>query len=233
MKSVLITGAGQGLGRELLRVYMNNGWIVFPLVRKAEDATAIKMQYPQNCHPIIGDVTTDSVGAKIADALALNIDSLDLLINNAGSIKKNRGLMGTNPDELREHFEVHVIGAYRCIVAALPFLLKAAKPVVINVTSRWGSISKILGWERNHIYSYQIAKCAQNMFSAILHQEFKKQNLKVFCIHPGRLKTAVEPFDADVEPRDAAIKLAQWIEKIDNNAEFKFYDIMNDATFEW
>jgi NAD(P)-dependent dehydrogenase (short-subunit alcohol dehydrogenase family) len=233
MNSVVITGASQGFGYELLKAYMEKGWKVFPLVRKAEDAKAIGGKYPGNCYPIIGDVTSDGVGEKIAEILGRHTESLELLINNAGNIKKNRGFLGTNPEELVEHFNVHVVGVYRCTAAALPFLQKAEKPVIINVSSRWGSINRILGWEKSHIYSYQIAKCAQNMLSACLHQEYKKHNVKVFTIHPGRLKTAVAPFDADVEPRDAAVKLAGWIERVDDKTEFKFYDIMNDASFDW
>jgi NAD(P)-dependent dehydrogenase (short-subunit alcohol dehydrogenase family) len=233
MHSILITGAGQGLGAELLQVYMEKRWRVFPLVRKTEDAQKIVRAFPENCHPIVGDVSDDSVSEKISDILERYIVSLDILINNAGIIKKNRGLLNTNPQEIMEHFNVHCIGAYRCTVAVLPYLRKADRPVIINITSRWGSISRTVAGQGGQIYSYQIAKCAQNMLTACLNQELKTSNIRVYAVHPGRLKTAVAPPDAEVSPREAALKLAEWLEQSDNRREFGFYDIIGGTTIGW
>ena len=233
MKSVLITGAARGFGRELVKVYVEKGWRVFPLIRKESDAARLVSDHPEDFHPIVGDVSLDSVTGGIAEVLERCTDSLDLLINNAGIIRKNRGLLKTNPEELIEHYNVHCAGAYRCTVAALPFLRKAKSAVIVNISSRWGSISRTVAGQGGLIYSYQMAKCAQNMFSACLHQELTADGIRVFAVHPGRLKTSVAAADADTDPREAAVKLAGWIERAGNIGEFGFHDIINDGMIGW
>ena len=67
---------------------------------------------------------------------------LDLLVNNAGPIRKLRWLPETVTEDVEELFRVHCVGALRCTRAALPFLRRAPRPTVVNVTSRFGSIAR-------------------------------------------------------------------------------------------
>lgn len=233
MSTVLITGASRGFGRELLNIYLEKGWEVFPLIRNATTISDIVSIHSNRCFPIVGDVTSELITPEIEKVLQTNANSLDVLINNAGNIKKKRGIMNTSTDDLKEFFDVHCVGAFRCTKAALAFLRKAKNPVVINITSRWGSIGKTASGNGGTIYSYNIAKSAQNMLTACLNQELKTENIKVFAVHPGRLKTAVAAPDADTMPEEAAKKMFEWIEQLDNSYKCKFYDLMGETTIEW
>jgi len=75
------------------------------------------------------------------------------------------GLPGDPAEDMEELFRVHCVGAFRCTRAALPFLRKAPKPVVVNVASRSVDRAERAG-EFPRIYSYSIAKCAQNMLTS-------------------------------------------------------------------
>jgi NAD(P)-dependent dehydrogenase (short-subunit alcohol dehydrogenase family) len=233
MPTVLITGANKGFGFELLSVFASRGWTVFPLIRRKTDADKLISTFKPQCFPIVADVTSDSVGTAISNALEQQQTPLDLLINNAGSIKKKRGIMETTPDDVIDHFNVHCIGVLRCVKAALPYLKKAKGPIVINITSRWGSINRTVAGKGGLIYSYQIAKCAQNMLTACLNQDPATDNIKVFGIHPGRLKTSVAAPDADTDPRDAAEKLYEWIGQADESRGCEFYDLISGDTIDW
>ena len=233
MPRVLITGASRGFGRELVDVYHSNGWTVFPLVRKQSDADSLSIRYPSECYPIVADVGLDSCQPAIEKTLAGHADSLDLLINNAGTIKKKRGIDAASPEDMIDHFNVHVVGAWRCTRAALPFLRKAAKPVIVNITSRKGSISLAANARGNLVYGYQIAKAAQNMLTACLHQELKAQNIDIIAVHPGGLKTSVAPPDAETEPADAAHALYSWLETMDSKRDFSCLDLMTGETVPW
>jgi len=233
MPTVLITGASRGYGRELLHVFASKKWVTFALVRNISIAAELESLYGSDCHAIVGDVALDSVQDKIVEVLGKYTNSLDLLINNAGNIRKNRGIDKADAVELMDHFNVHCIGSLRCIKAALPFLKESPAPVVVNITSRWGSISRTVSGTTGLIYSYQIAKCAQNMLTACLFYELKAFNIKVLAVHPGRLKTSVGAPDADVDPREAAEKLYDWLARIDNDMECKCYDVTNNATIDW
>ena len=83
------------------------------------------------------------------------------------------------------------------------------------------------------IYSYKIAKAAQNMLTACLNQDLKKDGIKVFGIHPGRLKTTVAAADADVDPHEAAERLFSWIAGIDESLECRLYDLTTGLPIEW
>ena len=233
MRAVLITGAGRGFGRELFRVFSECGWTVFPLVRNTDTAAELVATNKSKCFPIIGDVASEKTADEIAGVLDAHADSLDLLINNAGNVKKHRGLRNTPACDLEDLFRVHCIGAFRCTKAALPFLKKAERPVVINITSRWGSIARTVSGKGGRIYSYQIAKSAQNMLTACLDQELKGDGIRVFAVHPGRLKTEVAAADANVEPREAALRLFDWAGSVDREVVCGCHDLMSGELIEW
>ena len=233
MPKVMITGAGRGFGRELFRVYSERGWTVFPLVRNPAVAQELSAGSAAGCYPIIGDVACAGIEGQIDAVLAQHGDALDLLINNAGNIKKLRWLPNTEPEDLESLFQVHCVGAFRCIRAALPFLRKAERPMVINVTSRWGSIGRTTAGQFRGIYSYQIAKCAQNMLTACFDQELKNQGIRVAAVHPGKLMTAAGATDADTNQRAAALAMADWIQSFDRGQACVCHDLMAGGIIEW
>lgn len=231
--TALITGCGQGLGHELCEVYCERGWSVLPLLRSPEVAARLWASAPERCHPIVADVTAVDVEARIAAALGNHPEGLDLLVNNAGNIKKVRGLSETTPEDLVTLFEVHCVGAFRCTRAALPFLLRAGRAIVVNISSRKGSIARVLAGQGTGIYSYQIAKAAQNMLSACLDVELRSRGVRVFAVHPGKLRTAVAPADADTPPRLAAERLADWLASVARHESCGLHDVMQGGLIEW
>jgi NAD(P)-dependent dehydrogenase (short-subunit alcohol dehydrogenase family) len=233
MPSVLVTGASRGLGRELASVYRERGWTVFPLVRTAEAAAEWSAAGGDACHPIVADLSSAALEAAIAAKLAVHTRALDLLINNAGQVRKLRWLPETRPEDIEDLLRVHCVGAFRCTRVALPFLRAAPQPTVVNVTSRFGSLGMTVAGGFRGIYSYSIAKCAQNMLTACLDQELRKDGIRVFAVHPGRLRTSVAAVDADTDPREAAARLADWVASIDRDAECALYDVMSGAVIPW
>lgn len=230
MPAVMITGAGRGFGRAVLEEYLDRGWTAFPVVRNAGVAGALASR---TCHPVVADVGTAEAETAIANALTAHGAPLDLLVNNAGSIKKLRGLAVTEPEDLEALFRVHCVGALRCTKAALPWLQRAAQPTVVNITSRFGSIARTAAGEFRGIYSYHVAKAAQNMLTACLDHELRGEGIRVLAVHPGRLRTTVAAVDADTDPAEAARALADWVERVDRNAPFGCHDLMGGGLIEW
>jgi len=233
MATVLITGASRGFGRELTGAFFERGYTLFPLVRQSAAAEELASIYGPACHPIVADVTAEDAEGRIAAVLDSNGGILDVLVNNAGNIKKLRGLANTVAEDMESLFRVHCVGSFRCTRAALPFLRKSNRALVVNVTSRWGSIGRTAAGNFRGIYSYQLAKCAQNMLSACLDQEFRKEGIRVFPVHPGQLKTEIAAVDANVSPRLAASKLADWVESPDREQPCSCLDLMTGSIIEW
>jgi NAD(P)-dependent dehydrogenase (short-subunit alcohol dehydrogenase family) len=71
------------------------------------------------------------------------------------------------------------------------------------------------------------------MLTACLDQELKPKGVRVFAVHPGRLKTAAAAPDADTEPFEAAQKLADWIQSLDSMAECGLHDLMDAGIIDW
>ena len=232
MPAVLVTGAGRGLGRALIEEFGGRGWTTFPLVRDALAARDLA-RGSDRCRPIVADVREESAESAIARALEAADLPLDLLVNNAGVIRKLRGLAAADPSDLEDLFRVHCVGALRCTRAALPWLRRAPRPLVANVSSRFGSIARTAAGEFRGIYAYHVAKAAQNMLTACLDRELGGQGVRVLAVHPGRLRTSVGAVDADTDPADAARAFADWAQTVGPGAPCGLYDVMEGRLIPW
>jgi len=227
-KSVLITGAGRGFGYALVEAFLAKAWTVFPLVRQEQDAARLKKMQPDRCAPIVSDVTAPDLPAKAA-AVLRDFQCLDLLINNAGMGGVGKSFAATTTDELETLFRIHCAGAFNVIKAVMPHLQRSPKPMIINVSSRLGSMTRNASAEfkgKPFSYSYRIAKAAQNMLTLCLYQEFEDQGIDIYAIHPGELKTANAAYDANREPQDAALKLMEWLERdLSASEKRRYFDL--------
>jgi NAD(P)-dependent dehydrogenase (short-subunit alcohol dehydrogenase family) len=235
MRRVLITGASRGLGQALVACYHGRGWQTLALVRAEADAAALRQGWP-GCHAIVADVGRDDVAASIAAALQEHGQRLDLLINNAGHDAGGRRIDDVVPGDVTALVEVHCVGALRCVLAALAALRATSGAKIVNVTSRLGSMGRFAAGDFAHLrvtYAYRIAKAAQNMLTQALGQELGLEGIGVYGVHPGKIRTAIAAPDAVLSPREAAERMADWIEAADATMSGRCYDLDLDAELAW
>jgi NAD(P)-dependent dehydrogenase (short-subunit alcohol dehydrogenase family) len=235
MRRVLITGASRGLGQALVACYHGRGWQTLALVRAEADAAALRQGWP-GCQAIVADVGRDEAVAIIAGALQAHGQRLDLLINNAGSDAGGRRFDDVVPGDVTALFEVHCVGALRCVQAALPALRATAGAKIVNVTSRLGSMGRFAAGDFAHLrvtYAYRIAKAAQNMLTQALGQDPDLEGIAVYGVHPGKIRTAIAAPDAVLSPRAAADRMADWIEAADATMSGRCYDLDLDVELPW
>ncbi|MGG5794310.1 short-chain dehydrogenase [Bacillus cereus] len=217
---VLITGGNRGLGLELVKVFHENGHVVYPLVRTEVSVMKLKKMFSSRCFPILADLSTDESTEQIKNQLEEYTEYIDLVINNAGITGKETEILRTNSEELMELFNVHCLGVIRAVKGTYAALTKSNQPRIINVSSRLGSLHKMAGKEfpqGQFSYSYRIAKAAQNMLTLCLQQEFENEGIGVTAIHPGKLKTDIGAFDANMTPAEGAQNIYDWV--IDSNED--------------
>lgn len=217
MESVLITGANRGLGYELLKVFSQNGFITFPVVRSEEAFKTIRSTFSNHCHPILADVSNDGARDAINSAIGNEVNSLDVVINNAGISGQGHLIESVSTTEVNGLFNVHCLGPIRVVQACLPHLRNSHKPRIVNVSSRLGSLQRMASGEfkgRYFSYSYRMVKAAQNMFSLSLSQELEDENIVVCAIHPGQLLTRGKSADADMDASVAANNIFEWVQII-------------------
>jgi NAD(P)-dependent dehydrogenase (short-subunit alcohol dehydrogenase family) len=214
MRTVLITGCSRGLGYELTKVYLEAQWHVIGISRQnIVPLLASEGPHTERFHTVIADVSTDQLSPTLHATLSRLDLPLDLIINNAGIPGKAHKLSEVTIAELHALIEVHCIGALRITQTALPWLLKAAKPHIANITSRLGSLHKNASGDfagRNFSYSYRIAKAAQNMFSICFAEEFNNR-IGVTCLHPGLFHSASAATDACLSASETANRIYEYL----------------------
>lgn len=111
---------------------------------RAGRAGELRRAEPNRCHPIVADLADDDAIAKIEAVLSRHGEALDAAINNAGIAGRAARLAEVGTPELRALLEVHCFGALRVCRAAMPWLRRAPRPLIVNISSRLGPLAP---WE--------------------------------------------------------------------------------------
>ncbi len=187
----LVTGASSGIGRAAVKVLTGHGWRVFAGVRKPADADSLRQEFGERIAPLLFDVTdAAAVRAAADDARAkLGGRTLKGLVNNAGM--GFGGPLAHQPvDQIRQVFEVNVLGAVTVSQAFIPLLgadraLAGGPGRIVNITSVAGRIAPpFLG-------DYAMSKHALEAFSDSLRRELMIYGIDVIAIGPGAVATPI------------------------------------------
>jgi NAD(P)-dependent dehydrogenase (short-subunit alcohol dehydrogenase family) len=169
-KAVLITGSNRGIGRALLDEALRRG------ARRVYAGARVPQRHPdERVTPLALDVTDPDQVRRAAEA----VDSLDLLINNAG-IAIYDDL--TDPAVLERHFAVNLYGVHRVIEAFLP-LLTDAKGAIANNLSVNGLAAFPL------IPAYSISKAAAFSMTQSLRTLLAARGVTVHAVLTGIVDT--------------------------------------------
>ncbi|WP_328475115.1 SDR family NAD(P)-dependent oxidoreductase [Actinoplanes sp. NBC_00393] len=223
----VVTGAGRGLGAALIENLAEQGWDVVACVRTEPAAAAIKNDHVV---PVIQDVR-EPVGAALLGAIGGR--PVDVLVNNAGIGAPAQPLDSCDPQTILDAVDVNVAGPLRLAQALLPMLLAAPAPLIVNVSSRLGSLAAQAAGDfagRRTSYAYRISKAAQNMLTIALAQELSGR-VRCWAVHPGSLTTAMGAADADTPAQEAAARLGRLLDSPD--ATSPRYLSLDGPTLRW
>lgn len=214
-KLAVITGANRGLGRSLVQEFSESGWNVIAIMRSPEVLKAgagstdvITVQQDVRFEP----------GLELAEAL--NGRPVDLLINNAAQGAPHAELGTIRADGVLNAVDVNVAGPLRLVQFLLPNLLEAPDPIIINVSSRLGSLAAQANRDFSDLstsYAYKISKAAQNMLTVSLAQDLHGR-IRCWAVHPGKLDTAMGQTDASKDPRTAARQMRKLVDSGDRTS---------------
>jgi len=182
-RSVAITGAGSGLGREIALGFAAKGYAVFGTAMSEAEVQELKDASDGRVRLSICDMTREAAVQFWADGVsdALGDTGLDLLINNAGILTP--GPIEVLPlDAIRREFNVNVFGALSVINAFLPALRKAR-----------GRIVQVSTWTASVPLPFNgpsgASKAAMEVFSAVYRAELKSSGIDVVIASAGNMKT--------------------------------------------
>lgn len=175
-KTVLITGASQGLGRESAKKFAGEGWNVIASMRSPEKEKELNQL--DNVLVVKLDVQNEQ---DIKDALAAGIakfGKIDTLINNAGY-----GVFGpfelATAEQIRTQFDVNVFGVMNLTRAILPHFRENKGGTIINISSMGGRVAFPV------TTLYHATKFALEGFTESLMYELMPFNIVLKLVEPG------------------------------------------------
>jgi NAD(P)-dependent dehydrogenase (short-subunit alcohol dehydrogenase family) len=195
--TVLVTGSGSGIGREVARQLAERGATVLVSARSPAKARAEALELAGS-----GEVRTLAVGLDVADpdsvraaAAVLEADPgrLDVLVNNAAAfVDWGETATGADLDAAASVMQTNLFGAWRLTQALLPLLRRSAHPRIVNVSSGAGSHGEDqfgLARRGGSAASYGISKAALNALTSTLAAELADTPILVNAVCPGLTAT--------------------------------------------
>lgn len=187
-KTVLVTGASSGIGKETAKTLASQGHTVYAAARRLENMEDLKAF---GCIPLKMDITSDEDVMGVVAQIERNHGGVDILINNAG-FGTQGSVEETTIEDARYQFEVNLFGLGRLTQLVLPHMRKQKSGKIVNVSSVIGKIyGPLNAW-------YAGSKHALEGWSDCLRMELKPFGIDVIIIEPGAIATEFE--EVFVEP---------------------------------
>lgn len=229
MKHCLVTGGSRGIGLEFTRQYLAKGFQVFAASRNPWDSAELQQLRAQHSdHLVISqlDVGDEESRRACFQTLSTHTEKLDLLINSAGILSGNEEfchpLGELKQDDLLRTFLINSVAPLMMVEGMLPLLKNGARPVVANISSDNGSISR-----KSHggKYGYSSSKAALNMLTRILSVDLSAHGIVVVSLHPGWVKTTMTRNEnAPLEPSESISGMIQVLDSLETDDTGRFLD---------
>jgi citronellol/citronellal dehydrogenase len=206
-KTLFITGASRGIGREIALRAAREGANIVIAAKSAEPHAKL----PGTIHSVAAEV--EAAGGK---ALALQVDvrdenavkaamaqaaehfgGIDVLINNAGAIKLV-GVEKLEPKRFDLMFQINTRAVMVCSQAALPYLKQGSNGHILNLSPPLNMDSK---WFAQH-GPYTVTKYGMSMLTLGMSEEFKKYGISVNSLWPKTM-IATAAIEFELGSRDA------------------------------
>ncbi len=178
MPSVLVTGAGRGIGLAITEHMSRRGWDVYATARSA-DAMQRLNRLP-NVHAIPLDITDRSAIAALPDLLPAELNGV---VNNAG-IVVNGPVEGLTLDDLTRQLDVNVVSQIAVTQAVLP-KIRASHGRIVFISSVSGLFTT------PGTGAYNASKYAIESLADALRIELRPWKIPVSLIEPGPIRTAL------------------------------------------
>jgi NAD(P)-dependent dehydrogenase (short-subunit alcohol dehydrogenase family) len=187
-KTVIVTGAGTGIGFAVARRFWLEGANVVLSGRREEVLREAANQIaadPERLRVVRADIASEAdIQNLVAEAVKWT-SRVDVLINNAAAMRINKPPEETTVDEWRSVLDTNVTGAWLCCREAGKVMIGQRSGKIVNISSISGYVVN----KYFHGGSYVVSKAALMMLTKTLAAEWAQHNIAVNAIAPGYYDT--------------------------------------------
>ena len=180
----VVTGAGNGIGREYAAAFAREGASV--AIADIDEAAAMKAAAEiegtgARAIAVRADVADESDASAMAAAAVGAFGGIDILVNNAGlHLGDFNETTALPPDQWRRILDVNVVGAVLCAKACAPSMRARGGGAILNQSS-------MAAWRG--VGAYSVSKLALNGVTVSLAREFAGDGIRVNGIAPGYVES--------------------------------------------
>lgn len=187
-KTIVVTGAGSGIGRELSLLLLQKqanvvGIDINPLA--LAETQEIAGVGDDRFKAFALDITDKARVDNLPGEVMVHFGSVDGIINNAGIIQKFKSVNDLTIEEINRVMNVNFYGMVYMTKAFLPLFLERPEAHIVNISSMGGFIP----FPGQTIYG--AAKAAVKILTEGLYAELKGTQVKVTVVHPGAVITNI------------------------------------------
>lgn len=215
--NIIVSGASRGIGYQTVKLFCrDNGNRVLVISRNKEKLEELKNEcvkanpgtvlhiLPYNLENLQG------IEKELAVAIGEYLDSVDVLVNNAGLLVK-RPITEIDPEDALRMMKVNFLAPMILVRSLLPLLKKGREPHVVNI----GSMAGVQGGKKfEGLSAYSASKAAVHILTECLAVEFQESSIRFNALALGAARTEMlaEAFPGLDPPLDAS-EMAEYIKE--------------------
>ncbi|MEU9576466.1 SDR family NAD(P)-dependent oxidoreductase [Streptomyces chilikensis] len=196
-RTVVVTGAGTGIGRATARAFAAEGARVLAVGRRAEPLEETAAGHDR-ITPLAADITADGGPELIVRTVMETHGRLDVLVNNAGIVRS--GALGTlTPETIAPQLATNLVAPVLLARAALASL-EACGGVIVNVSTSVGQRA----WPGSSVYA--ATKAALETLTRSWAVELASRGVRVVAVAPGAVDTPIGEHQGLTPEQTAAVR---------------------------
>lgn len=201
----VVTGGGNGIGRELVLLLLRRGARVAAVDLREESLaqTAALARADDRLSTHAMDVTDEAAAARLVDVVVAHHGAVDGLVNNAGIIQPFVPVHDLDDAAIRRVLDVNLMGTIHMTRAFLPRLLERPQAHIANVSSMGG----FFPFPGQTIYG--ASKAAVKLFTEGLYAELVGSAVGVSVVMPGAVTTSITENSGVAAPTGASAAAAR------------------------
>jgi len=206
-KSVILTGAGSGIGRVTAQMLGEMGANVFIVGRREnllqESVSEIENAGGKGAYLAV-DLEDGDSAANVAEEAIKVFGNINYLVNNAGHSSKVRSMRYVEKDDWQSVFNVNVEAVYRLTQAILPNMIDNGGGTVVTVSSMAALSPGLMGGA-----PYSSAKAAVAAMMTALREELREYGIRSCTVYPAEVDTPIldnRPLPPDAKARSTMMQ---------------------------